>query len=190
MEERKYYRVDKRDAAPGEELPAEGNYQQGFDEVGQKAEAILEKVRAATFTEKPARADSIFVTDDLACAESYWRTHDKRYLYEVDIDENAIKHRGDMNWVDAIGGEIKKAILTEPDEARCGELARKYWQGEMSEKPCREFLLDNVTAGNRLKGLSDLKGYAASQVTRHDWKSDESIEDLIGPHPGANDQNS
>ena len=48
------------------------------------------------------------MTHDQACAERYWRTHDKRYLYEVEIDEDAILHRADMHMVDAIGKRAKE----------------------------------------------------------------------------------
>lgn len=179
MSAKHYYRVDKRDVADGDELPAEGNYQSEFDNIGKQAEAILEGVRVSEFPSKPARADSVFVTNDLPCAEWYWRTHDKRYLYEVDVDEDAIKHRGDMNWVDAIGDELKRAMTTKPDDARCRELARKYWNEEMSDRPCPEFLLDSVKVQTRVKDLSDLKGYVRSHVPRYDPTQDETDEEMI-----------
>jgi hypothetical protein len=188
MAERKHYRVDRRNVASGEDLPAEGNYQQGFDDIGRRAEAILEKVRATKFPDKLARANSIFVTDDLGCAERYWRTHDERYLYEVDVVEENVTHRGDMHLVDAIGHELKRAIVSAPDYAKCEKLALKYWSGEMSEDPCKELLLEKVTAVNRLRGLSNLKAYIASQVTRKDWRHVESIEDVIGVAKDSNNE--
>jgi hypothetical protein len=87
MTTKPYYRVDRRDVAEDGELLPEGDYQSGFDDVGKQTERILEDIRAAEFSEKPQRARSLFVTDKLDCAESYWRTHDKRYLYEIEIDE-------------------------------------------------------------------------------------------------------
>jgi len=175
------YRVDRRDVAPGGELGAEGDYQSGFDNVGKQAETILEAVRASEFPGKPQRANCLFVTDDSECAESYWRTHHKRYLYEVTVDEDAIMHRGDMHLVDAIGAELKRAMLAEPDQAKCRELARKYWRQEETEKPCPEFLVDRARVTRRLRDLSDLKAYIRSQITGYDPADEPSIESMIDP---------
>ena len=93
-----------------------------------------------------------------------------------------------MNWVDAIGGQLRVAPMAPPDRAKCKELAKQYWNGEMSDCPCREFLLDRVIAVQQLKGLSDLTAYIRSQVPQHDWKSEEAIEDLVGKkRPSANE---
>ena len=184
MVAKQYFRVDRRDAAPDDELEAEGDYQANFDDIGRRAGAILEDVRATEFPSKPKRAGSMFVTDDLDCAESYWRTHDKRYLYDVAVDGESITHRGNMNWVDAIGAELRSAILTALNKTRCRELARNYWREVKSEPPCPEFMVGKVRVRQRLKGLSDLKGYIASQVTRYDPKDESSIEELIRQPPG------
>jgi hypothetical protein len=187
MAAKPYFRVDRRAAAPDDELESEGDYQANFEDIGRRAEAILEDVRATEFPSKPRRAGSMFVTDDLASAESYWRTHDKRYLYDVAVDEESITHCGDMNWVDAIGAELKSAILTASNETRCRELARNYWSGVKSERPCPEFMVDKVRVQQQLKGLSDLRAYIASQVKRFDPKDELSVEDLIRQSPDSDD---
>lgn len=169
MATKKYYRVDRRDVAENEELPPEGDYQSGFDNIGKQAEVILEKIRAAEFPNKPQRADSLFVTDDQTCAESYWRTHDKRYLYQVEI-----------------GDELKKAIPNTPDYAKCDELARKYWRSEKTVEPCPEYLLEKVRARKRLKGLSDMKAHVRSHVPQHDWTydvNDDELPPFVQPRP-------
>ena len=186
MATKKYYRVDRREVAENEELSPEGDYQSGFDNIGKQAEVILEKIWAAEFPNKPQRAGSLFVTDDQACAENYWRTHDKRYLYEVEIDEDAILHRADMHMVDAIGDELKKAIPNTPGYAKCDELARKYWRSERTGDPCAEYLLEKVTGRKRLKDLSDMRAHVRSHVPQHDWTydvNDDELPPFVQPKP-------
>jgi hypothetical protein len=180
MPTKKYYRVDRRDVVENDELSPESDYQSGFNNIGKQAEEILERRRATEFPTKPPRAASFFVTDDFDCAKRYWHTHDRRYVYEVEVDEQKILHRADMHWVDAIGDELKRAILGEADYGKCDELARRYWRSEETANPCWEYLLEKVTVGKRLKGLSNLKEYVASQVSKPDLRYDVNDDEL--PH--------
>jgi hypothetical protein len=179
MTAKPYYRVDGRKFAPKADIYPDLNGQTEFDDVRKRTEEILEKVRAEQFPTKPFRSDSLFITDDLDCAEQLWRTHDKKYLYKVSIDEKSVAHRGDMNWVDEIGAELRRAPMMEPDLKKIYEMAKKYWREEKTQQPCNEMLLPNAKNERQLRGLSDLKAHISKHVSKHNWKSEESIEDLI-----------
>jgi hypothetical protein len=175
-----FFRVDRRSFAIGDEVSPEGTYQSRFNDTGQRTEEILENTRASAFGTKPIRVNSVFVFDDLKCAEQYWRTHDKSYLYEAEIDETSVGHVGDMNWVDGIGGELRKTPMAEPDMHKVREQAKKYWQQAETDQPCKEYLVPRAKVLKQLRGLSDLKSYIRQHVAKHDWTSDGSIEDLTG----------
>jgi hypothetical protein len=114
---KKCYRADARSFAPGDAMEPQKTYQEAFNvpgrEHGKAMEGLLEGCRPE---DRPRRSDCLFVFENEVAAERYWRTNDGLFLYEVEIDESEVRHRGDMNLTDAIGGEYRK--LGTPDDAR------------------------------------------------------------------------
>jgi hypothetical protein len=156
---KKYYRADKRCLKAGEVMLPEGTYQDRFPVAGKEMEKALDDARPAN---KPNRKESLFVFDDLKAVESYWRSHDGSYLYEVEIDEAALEHCGDMALTDQIGAEFRKPTV---DRARVATLVETYWEERQSERPASEFLVRQARVVAKLKGKSDLKEWVKSQVT-------------------------
>lgn len=154
----------------------EGTYQDAFIQAARLMEDTLEAARAE-FPGKPKRADSLFVFDDLHCAESYWRTHDKSYLYEVEVDIGAVEHRGDMHLTDAIGAIFRS--VDPPDLSRATQLAQRYWQGSQSPTPCQEYLVRSAKAVEKIRGQSDMRAWVRSQVSGISSEAGQSIEDLL-----------
>ena len=173
---KRYYHVDRRCFAPGEVIPPEGTYQDAFVEAAKRMEATLEAERG-NFPGKPRRADSLFVFDELHCAESYWRTHDKSYLYEVEFDEALAGHCGDMHLTDAIGAIFRN--IGDPNLAQAAQLAQKYWRGDQTEKSCPEYLVAQAKTIKKLRGLSDMKAWVRSQISTGSPADELSIEELL-----------
>jgi hypothetical protein len=173
---RRYFHVDRRCLAPGQTILPEGTYQNSFRDAAKKMEEMIEAERA-NYPAKPNRADSLFAFDDEKCAESYWRTHDKSYLYEVEIDQASIGHCGDMHWTDAMGAIFRR--IGEPDLEKARQFAKSYWEGEETEKPCREYLLPQAKTIKKLRGLSDKKAWVRSQVTTGKSAGADCVEDLL-----------
>jgi hypothetical protein len=145
-------------------------------------EETIEAERA-NYPNKPNRAGSLFAFDDEKCAESYWRTHDKSYLYEVEINEALIGHCGDMHWTDAIGAIFRR--IGEPDQEKARQFAKGYWEGEATERPCREYLLPQAKTIKKLRGLSDMKAWVRSQVTTRKSTGADSVEELRKTHDNS-----
>jgi hypothetical protein len=171
---RKYYRADRRPFEPQEIMPPEGTYQNQFDAAGKAMERALEDARPKDT--KPNRKDCLFVFEELNEVESYWRTHDGSYLYEVEIDEDAVLHCGDMQLTDLIGAEFRKPIGV-PDLDRVANLARTYWDGGRSTSPVLEWLVPSAKVVTELKGKSDMKAYVRSQITTYKSRGPPTIED-------------
>jgi hypothetical protein len=173
---KKYYRAERRCFEPGEVMLPEGTYQNQFEPEGKATEKALEDERPK---KKPIRKDCLFVFGDLMEAERYWRTHDGSCLYEVEIDEAAIRHCGDMQLVDLIGEEFRK-LMDPPDRGRVAALAKAYWDEEQTTKPARELLVSSAGVVAKLQGKSDTKAWVDSQITKYNPADDPPIEDFWG----------
>lgn len=127
----KAYRVDKRPFGQGDRIVTAGEFAEMHPEKGKRAEEILEAQRPE---DKPIRRQCLMVFEDEVCARRHWSKMSDGKLYEVELTATAILHRGDMRFVDAIGEALD-------DAAAASQLARQYWDGEMTAKPIVEVLL-------------------------------------------------
>jgi hypothetical protein len=175
---KKLYRVDRGAFKPGELISPAGNYQDRFAGFGKAMEDLLEKERPTTT--KPDRKKSLFLFKEEREADRYWRTNDGRYVYEVEIDESTILHRGDMNLTDAIGKEFRKAEYGgNPNQDLATALAKRYWREPPGSGACIEILVASATARQLVRSKSNLKEYIKSQVTSGGVADVEPIEDIL-----------
>jgi hypothetical protein len=155
---KKYYRADARSFAPGDAMGPQKAYQEAFDvpgrEHGKAMESLLESCRPEN---KPRRSDCLFVFENEVAAKRHWRTNDGLFLYEVEIDESEVRHRGDMNLTDAIGGEYRK--LSTPDQTHVRTLADKYWKGGVCDNACIETLVPHARVVKQIKGRSNVRAF-------------------------------
>lgn len=100
-------------------------------------EYLLEHIRATEFPDKPSRMKAAFAFENCGFAQSWNRgTNVAEYVFAVKLaDPEAPLHRGDMNWIDAMGDFHSFSGVE--------ECARHYWRGDERHPDTWEF----VTAG-------------------------------------------
>ena len=55
-------------------------------------------------------------------------------------------------WTDAIGAIFRR--IGEPDLEKARQFAKSDWEGEETERPCREYLLPQAKTIKKLRGVS------------------------------------
>jgi len=127
-----YYRVDKRNFEPGNQIRTAGRFMSMHDPLNKRVEKALESVRPAG---KMSREKCLMLFEHQNRAErfcAYARTN--ATLYTVRIAAGSVIHRGDMQLLGEMAWRMKrgKDILNE---------ARRYWAGELTKDPCIEVLV-------------------------------------------------
>ena len=94
-------------------------------------------------------AESLYVYSDSEMAEADWEWKKDRHLYKLEVDEGAIRHRGDLQ----LFYEVMKAIREKesPDE-----LVKKYWKPVEAGRYA-ELLVSEATVVKRIKHASEHK---------------------------------
>ena len=86
-------------------------------------EYLLEKIRQLEFPDKPSRMKAAFAFVTFDFAKTWKRGNIVEYVFAVRIaDQSALLHKGDMNWIDAMG-EFRSFSGVE-------DCARHYWRGD------------------------------------------------------------
>ncbi len=127
----KYFRADKREFEPGDPIRTAGQFQSMHNEAGMKMEAALSKGRPDG---KPDRAECLMLFEDEDCARKHWSKMSNGKLYTVAAQEGEVLHRGDMRLAESIGDGAHRGNDV-------SELARRYWEGELTDSPCVEVLV-------------------------------------------------
>jgi hypothetical protein len=145
MSKKLYFRVDKRNFEPGEQIRTAGHFMSRHDSLNKAVERALDSVRPAS---KMPRENCLMLFEDKTRAiqfRAYVRLTGT--LYIVKIAAESIIHRGDMQLLGEMAWRMKrgKNVLNE---------ARRYWAGELTRNPCVEVL---VRAGTIV------------DVVEHDW---------------------
>lgn len=130
---KRYYRADKGALVTrGQSLIQSDHYPDRLNNIAKQAEEFLRNYHDLGI----ARRSSIFVFEDEHEARNYYDASGDRHLYELEIDEADIVHRGDMNWINKIGEAVAAGHL---------EAAKAYadnWlNGVATEKPRWETLV-------------------------------------------------
>lgn len=128
------FRADKRILVPGDTIMTAGDFSKMHNEDGRLAEELLARTRP---DDKPKRDACLMLFEEEQCARNYWANMSKGRLYQVTIDPQAIRHRGDMHLVNEIAAQLMAGGTADA-------LAHAYWRGDMTATPCVEVL---TTAG-------------------------------------------
>lgn len=133
------YRVDRRKFNVGDiVLPPTVSYHEGG---GLSANGvIIEETLEATRPEDKVlkRAEGLFVFRDLCDAVAFHHVMTGSSIYQIELTpDTQMSHRGDMNFT-----ELMNRMAS--DKASLETLARLYWQGAKTFKPCWEMLVNQI----------------------------------------------
>ncbi len=131
MDSRKFYRADKRDFAIDDPVASAGEFITKTPSGSQIVERVFEEERPAGY---PLRTQ-LYVFENIADAKKHWSKMKGGKLYEVAVEENGILHRGDMALVD-------EAYVNRDALESVRDCARRYWRGELTDKPVIEILVE------------------------------------------------
>jgi hypothetical protein len=147
------YRADKRTFAAGDFIGTAAH----FTTLNPDGLRLEEVFTAAKLASKPARADCLFVFESFPDAEWHWAKMADAILYECEIDDGMILHRGDMRLVDSAGEALRANTDATPQAVR-------YWEGQNGGNPIWELLVARamvtrvICADQKLRRLR-IQGY-------------------------------
>ncbi|WP_454655096.1 hypothetical protein [Bosea beijingensis] len=141
------YRYDARDLEVGRIIVPERDHSESLDKSWAVTEAAI---RAVSPDKEAIRKDSIYTWESEDWARKAWALEKGKYLYEVEIDEADIRHRGDTNAY----GLVKDLLKAGKDPAPALML---YWSGEGVEAqlPRVELLVTKATVVSKMCSPSD-----------------------------------
>jgi hypothetical protein len=105
------YRHDTREIKDGDPMSPAGDHYGGLTGDQKLAE---DAIRAGKPEGTQIRAESLYVYSDPEMAEADWKLKKSRHLYKLEIDEAAIRHRGDLQVFYEVMTAIRKK--ESPDE--------------------------------------------------------------------------
>lgn len=124
------YRVHHEVLEPGDEVPKSDIFFEEIDEERRDIEEVFEDLRSEG--DDPPRKGRRFVFEDLDGAKSFLIRKKSERLFEVEVSQDAILHRGDWNW-------LNRAMENDPESC-----ARSYWSGEPTENPIWEWIVSKA----------------------------------------------
>jgi hypothetical protein len=127
------YRVDKRDFGVGDVVTTAGEFTSKNPEGSIIVEELFELSRPEG---KPVRHECLFLFENLEVAKKHWSKMKDGKLYKVEIDDEEILHKGDMEYVD-------KAFIVESNSDK-NDCARDYWAGIKTDNPRIEILVSSA----------------------------------------------
>jgi hypothetical protein len=122
------YRYDDECYTPGQCIPTRGD---SFNTLTEDQKVVELAVRLALPAGAQIRGESLYTWANEMLARRLWRFSKKKYLYELEIDERDIRHKGDLNWYSAAMDAVKAG--RSPHDA-----VKKYCNGEESGPPYTE----------------------------------------------------
>lgn len=138
------FRVDKRNFETSEIIkPQENSYQdsEDFDKGKQKLEKILSE-ELPDGKQGADRKTGLYIFAELSDAIRFCCRMSNSKIYKVEsLEDTTCYHRGDMNWT-----EIMNEFLNNENTLR--QMARLYWEGRKTFKPCWEMLVNKIKVTN------------------------------------------
>lgn len=98
------WRTDTRRVEPGSTMTSAGDHMATLDSAHANTERVL---RDAMGNGGDVRAASLYVWESEEWARRTWRFERQKYLYRLEVDENDVRHRGDVNHYTDIGDALK-----------------------------------------------------------------------------------
>jgi hypothetical protein len=122
------YRYDDQEFADGQIIDPRGD---SFGTLTDHQKAVEIAIRAALPNGAIVRGNSLYTWADEQLAKRLWPRSKKRYLYELEIDEADICHKGDLNY-------YSEAVSAAKSGAPIEDAVSKYCAGENAGAPYTE----------------------------------------------------
>ena len=140
-----FYRVDRRDFEPGDDIPRPGDHLLRMNNTLVEAETLLRST-SPQMAEKRANGLYAFEKYSVACI-NYLGTKDAR-LYEIEVKPEDVLHKADMKIVNDIAASAN-------DVAQQNHLVNAYLNGETRNSDWVEVIVYKATARRELHGPND-----------------------------------
>jgi hypothetical protein len=108
---------------------------------------VEDELRAHSSEAAEKRATSVYAWESLEMAETGWCHKEGTHLYELEVDENDVRHVGDLDIFAAMATALTK---NEPVDA----FRRDYWAGKRTGKRI-EILASKARVVRKLKDSSE-----------------------------------
>ncbi|MFB6307605.1 MAG: hypothetical protein ABEH43_11595 [Flavobacteriales bacterium] len=142
------FRVDQRDFAICDIIePPKIPYQESeeFGDDKQKLEDILSE-ELPDNKSGADRKSGLYIFAELSDAIRFCYRMSNSKIYKLEpLEDTTCYHRGDMNWT-----EIMNEFLNNENTLR--QMARLYWEGRKTFKPCWEMLVNKIKVTNIIVG--------------------------------------
>ncbi|NJA07566.1 hypothetical protein HC024_17790 [Methylococcaceae bacterium WWC4] len=130
----KLWRADKRDFNVGDVITSANEFASLNPKGSNEIEQVFEHRRPDG---KPNRVGCLYLFENEVVAKQHWSKMADGKLYEVELRDEPILHRGDMRFVDA--------AFASSDISTIEKCAIDYWEGIETEKPRIEILATRAT---------------------------------------------
>jgi len=136
------YRYANEDYADGQTIRPCSDHFDRLDATRKDAELAL---RAVSTEAEAIRKTSLYTWADERLARRLWPRSHSKFLYELEVDEASVLHRGDVShfW------EAQSALKRGGD---AGDAVNRYWSGEAAGTPYVEVLLSEAKVIRKLQG--------------------------------------
>lgn len=135
------YRYDSASYAESDIMRSRGN---SFDMLTDDQKIVEIAIRAAVCGGADIRGNSLYTWENEGLAKRLWRLSGKPYLYELEVEDSDIRHRGDLNFYTEALEAIREG--NSPSEA-----IEKYWSGETSVAPWTEPRIELLASQARVR---------------------------------------
>lgn len=153
----KWYRADKRDFNVGDEIFSANEFVTLNPEGSKANEDLFELKRPEG---KPCRIGCLYLFENEEVARKHWSRMSDGKLYEVELGNEEILHRGDMRFID-------EAFIL-PEIAERELCVTNYWAGIETKNPRVEVLVNKarvtrVISKDQVERLQFLKSWGLVQ---------------------------
>jgi hypothetical protein len=156
MPKKTLYHYSTQDYQPERIISQEADHYQRLTGTQQTAE---DELRAHSPEAAQTRATCVYAWESRDMAEFGWCQKKGFHLYELEVDENDIRHIGDIDIFSAIERALAKK---EPTEA----LRRDYWDGKRTGKRI-EVLASEAKVKRRVKDSSERQTPMQKAILKH-----------------------
>ena len=119
------YRYDNETYDENEVIRSRGD---SFNSLTESQKQVELAIRSRLSNGENIRSTSLYTWADETLARRLWPLSQKKYLYELEIEDSDIRHKGDLNFDSAAVEEVKAGAS--PNGA-----IEKYCSGENAEAP-------------------------------------------------------
>ena len=172
MSKKLYFRADKRNFRPGDQIRTAGHFMSMHNQLGKAVEKALASVRPAG---KPSRETCLMLFEDETCAREFCARMNGT-LNIASIAAGSILHRGDMHLIEEMARRVeeRKEFLNE---------ARRYWDGELTKVPCVEVLVRAGTIVDLIEDEYDREAEFQRYIRRDRRDAERCMKEFFQTYP-------